>query len=197
MVAVAIVSFPASGMPGCWRVISSPKFPELAAKSLPPDLFPLTFLRSYFMLTARDIMSKEIHTVTPEMSVDDLARAFVEKKVSTLPVVDADGKLIGIISATDLVEQDKPLHIPTVVAIFDMVIYLESEKNFRDEVEKITARTVGEICAREVVTCPPEMEVAAIAALMTEKKVHLLPVVEEGKLVGVVGRHDILRSMNL
>lgn len=149
------------------------------------------------MLTARDIMSEKIHTVTPEMSVDDLARTFVEKKVSTLPVVDAAGQLVGIISATDLVEQDKPLHIPTVVAIFDMVIYLEREKKFREEVEKLTARTVGEICVREVVTCAPGTEVAAIAALMTEKKVHLLPVVEGGKLLGVVGRHDILRSMNL
>lgn len=149
------------------------------------------------MLTARDIMSKEIHSVTPEMSIDDLARTFVEKKVSTMPVIDAAGKLVGIVSATDLVEQDKPLHIPTVVAIFDMVIYLESEKNFREEVKKMTARTVGEICVREVISCSPEMEVAAIAALMTEKKVHLIPVVDSGKLVGVVGRHDILRSMNL
>lgn len=149
------------------------------------------------MLTARDVMTKEIHTVTPEMSVDDLARAFVDKKVSTLPVVDAAGALVGIVSATDLIEQDKPLHIPTVVAIFDMVIYLESEKHFREEVEKMTARTVGEICKQDVVTCPPEMEVAAIAALMTGKKVHLLPVIEDGKLIGVVGRHDILRSMNL
>jgi CBS-domain-containing membrane protein len=149
------------------------------------------------MLTARDIMTTNIHTVTPEMSVDDLARAFVEKKVSTLPVVDATGTLVGIVSATDLIEQDKPLHIPTVIAIFDMVIYLESEKNFRDEVEKMTARTVGEICKRDVITCSPSMEVPAIAAVMTEKKVHLLPVVEDGKLIGVVGRHDILRSMNL
>lgn len=149
------------------------------------------------MLIARDIMTTNIHTVTPEMSIDDLARAFVEKKVSTLPVVDAAGTLVGIVSATDLIEQDKPLHIPTVVAIFDMVIYLESEKNFRDEVEKMTARTVGEICKRDVITCSPDLEVPAIAALMTEKKVHLLPVVEGGKLIGVVGRHDILRSMNL
>lgn len=149
------------------------------------------------MLTARDIMTTNIHTVTSELSIDDLARAFVEKKVSTLPVVDAAGMLVGIVSATDLIEQDKPLHIPTVVAIFDMVIYLESEKNFRDEVEKMTARTVGEICKREVITCSPGMEVAALAAVMTEKKVHLLPVVEGGKLIGVVGRHDILRSMNL
>lgn len=149
------------------------------------------------MLTARDIMSEKIYTVTPEMSVDDLARTFMERSVSTLPVVDGAGKLVGIVSATDLVEQDKPLHIPTVVAIFDMVIYLESEKNFRDEVKKMTARTVGEICGREVVTCSPEMEVAEVAALMTEKKVHLLPVIDNGKLVGVVGRHDIIRSMNL
>lgn len=149
------------------------------------------------MLTARDIMTKKVYTVTKGMSVDDLARTFMEKSVSTLPVVDEAGTLVGIVSATDLIEQDKPLHIPTVIAIFDMVIYLESEKNFRDEVQKMTARTVGEICEKEVVTCSPEMKVAEIAALMTEKKVHLLPVIDSGKLVGVVGRHDILRSMNL
>ena len=149
------------------------------------------------MLTARDIMSKKIYTVTPEMSIDDLARTFVERSVSSLPVVDGAGTLVGMVSATDLVEQDKPLHIPTVIAIFDMVIYLESEKDFRDEVKKMTARTVGEICTHEVVICSPEMAVNEIAALMTEKKVHLLPVIDHGKLVGVVGRHDIIRSMNL
>lgn len=149
------------------------------------------------MLTAREIMSTEVHTVTPDLSVDDLARAFLSTGVSSLPVVDNKGQLIGIVSETDLIERDKPLHIPTVVAIFDWVIYLEREKNFRDEVERMTARTVDEICTHEVVTCVPETSVADIAGLMTEKKVHLVPVVDHGKLVGVVGRHDIIRSMNL
>jgi CBS domain-containing protein len=93
------------------------------------------------------------------------------------------------------VELDRPLHIPTVIAIFDWVLYLESEKKFRDEVERITARKVADICSREVVTCTPETPVSEIAELMTEKKAHLVPVVAGGKVVGVVARLDLIRSM--
>jgi CBS-domain-containing membrane protein len=103
--------------------------------------------------------------------------------------------LQGIVTETDLVEQNKPLHIPTVISIFDWVLYLESEKNFREQVEKMTARKVGEICTREVVTCTPETPVADIAALMVDHKAHLIPVVEGGKVVGVVARLDIIRAM--
>lgn len=148
------------------------------------------------MLTAADIMSQEIFTVTPETDVTELAKRFLATGVSTMPVVDGAGKLVGIVSETDLVEQNKPLHIPTVIAIFDWVVYLESEKDFRDEVQRVTARTVAEICERDVVTCAPTATTAEVAALMTEKKVHLVPVVAEGKLVGVVGRHDLIRSMH-
>lgn len=147
------------------------------------------------MLKARDIMTTRVHTVTEETGVDELARLFGETGVDTMPVVDANEKLLGIISQTDLVEMDKPLHIPTVVTIFDWVLYLESEKNFREEVDRITARKVGELCTREVVTCTPETPVSEIAALMVEEKVHLLPVLEDGKVVGVVARLDIIRSM--
>lgn len=147
------------------------------------------------MLRARDIMTTRIHSVTEETGVDELARLFEETGVSNFPVADAEGRLLGIVSETDLVEQDKPLHIPTVITIFDWVLYLESERSFRQEVDRVTARKVGEICSREVITCTPETPVAEIAALMVEKKVHLVPVLDGGKLAGVVARLDIIRSM--
>jgi CBS-domain-containing membrane protein len=147
------------------------------------------------MLKAKDIMTRDVHSVAADTAVEELARLFVEKGVDTMPVLDEEGHLQGIVSETDLVEQDKPLHIPTVVSIFDWVLYLESEKNFREEVQKITARKVAEICSREVVTCCPETPVSEIASLMVEKKVHLVPVVDEGKVVGVVARLDIIRTM--
>jgi CBS domain-containing protein len=147
------------------------------------------------MLKAKDIMTRTVHSVTADTDVEELARLFVTKGVSAMPVLDDAGRLEGVVTETDLVEQDKPLHVPTVVSIFDWVLYLESEKNFREEVEKITARKVGEICTREVVTCTPETPVSEIAALMIEKKAHLIPVVEDKKVVGVVARLDIIRSM--
>jgi len=148
------------------------------------------------MLTAGDIMTKKIHSVHEDTEINALAKKFVEYNVNAMPVVDDAGELVGIVTQTDLVEQDKPLHIPTVISLFDWVIYLESPKNFTEEVRKVTARRVGEICGRDVVTCAPDDPVSTIASLMVDNKVHLVPVLSEGRMVGVVSRLDIIRSMS-
>lgn len=147
------------------------------------------------MLTAQDIMTREVCTVREETDLKELAALFVEHNYKTLPVVDAAGKLVGVVSQTDLIEQDKPLHIPTVISLFDWVLYLESPKVFSDEVRKVSARKVGEICAREVITCTPGSTVEEVADLMVEHKVHLLPVLDGERLVGVVARFDLIRSL--
>jgi CBS domain-containing protein len=147
------------------------------------------------MHTAKDIMTREVHSVSPQTTVEELARLFIATGVSAMPVIDPDGRLTGIISETDLVAQDRPLHLPTVISLFDWVIYLESEDRFRKQVEELTAQKVGEICTREVTTCSPDATVHEIAALMVDKGVHLVPVVENDRVVGVVARIDIIRSM--
>jgi len=150
------------------------------------------------MLTAKDIMTTEVCSVTPEMDVDELAKKFVALKKNAMPVLDGQQRLVGVVTQTDLVEQDKPLHIPTVISLFDWVFYLESEKTFRKEVERISARKVGDICSREVVTCRPETPVDQIASLMVDNKAHLVPVVDaERRVLGVVARLDIIRSMGM
>lgn len=147
------------------------------------------------MLTAADIMTTKIHSVHVDTEIKALAKIFVERKVNALPVVDDEGMLVGMVTQTDLVEQDKPLHIPTVISLFDWVIYLESPKKFSEEVRKVTARKVGEICSTDVVTCGPETPVSEVASLMVDNKVHLVPVVKDGQMVGVVARLDVIRSM--
>ncbi len=147
------------------------------------------------MLAARDIMTTEVRSVHPDTEIKELSKLFVEHNYNALPVIDDEGVLIGMVTQTDLVEQDVPLHIPTVISLFDWVIYLESPKKFSEEVRKVTARKVDEICAREVVVCAPDDPVSKVASLMVDNKVHLVPVVDEGRMVGVVGRLDIIRSM--
>jgi CBS-domain-containing membrane protein len=150
------------------------------------------------MLTAKDIMTTEVCSVTPEMDVDELAKKFVALKKNAMPVLDGQQRLVGVVTQTDLVEQDKPLHIPTVISLFDWVFYLESEKTFRKEVERISARKVGEICTKEVVTCSPETPVDQIASLMVDNQAHLVPVIDaERRVLGVVARLDIIRSMGM
>ena len=147
------------------------------------------------MLKAIDVMTKDVVTVRRETSVRDLALIFTQRRISSVPVVDESGDLIGIVSESDLIEQDKNLHIPTVVSIFDWVIYLESDKRFEKELQKMTAQTVGEIFSEEVVSVTPETPVSEIADLMSTKRVHAVPVVEGQRVVGVVSRIDLIKTM--
>jgi CBS domain-containing protein len=147
------------------------------------------------MLTAFDIMTREVVAVTTGTSIRELAELMTLHRIGSVPVVDDQGALIGIVTETDLIEQDKSFHIPTVISLFDWVIYLESEKKFEKELMRMTGQTVGDIYTKEVVTVEPKTKVSEIADLMCDQKIHSLPVVDEGKLVGIVARIDLIRSM--
>ncbi len=147
------------------------------------------------MLTARDIMTRNVVTVKPETSIEELATLLVENEISGVPVVDDAGSLFGIVTENDLISRNKRLHIPTVISFLDAAIYLESSRKFEDEVKRVTATKVGDICARKVVTITEDMTVVDIATIMSEKKVHLLPVIKEGKVVGIVGKRDMVRAV--
>jgi CBS domain-containing protein len=147
------------------------------------------------MLTVKDIMTKEVVTVTKKTTVLELAKIFAEKHISSLPVVDEDGSLVGIVTETDLVEQDKNLHIPTVISIFDWVIYLESDKKFEKELKKMTGRVVGDIYSSDVVTVSPDSSISDVADLLSSRKINALPVVDGKKLAGIISRIDLIRSM--
>ncbi len=149
------------------------------------------------MLTAKDIMTTDMVTVTLNTSLKDLAAKFVASRFSNMPVLDDSGKLAGVISETDLIEQQKPLHIPTVMALFEGVFYLDSEKRFRKEVDRVTAQTVDELYNPKPVTCTPEATVREIAGLMSQHKAHLIPVMENDELVGVVARLDLIRAVEV
>ncbi|MBI4389915.1 MAG: CBS domain-containing protein [Nitrospinae bacterium] len=147
------------------------------------------------MPTARDIMSKNIVTAKKDMSIKDLSRLFLEHKVNGIPVVDDNDKVIGIVTEGDLIDQNKNLHIPTVISLFDAVIYLESGKKFQEEVKRLTGTRVEDIYTPKPVTVSPDTPVADCASLMAEKHIHTLPVVEKGKLIGVIGKFDLIRAM--
>lgn len=147
------------------------------------------------MLTASDIMTREVIAVSRDTSIRELAEIFTIHHIGSVPVVDSEGVLVGIVTESDLIEQDRSFHIPTVISLFDWVIYLESDKKFEKELNRMTARTVGEICTPEVLTVTPSTPVSEIADIMTARKIHSLPVVDRGKLVGMVSRIDLIRSM--
>ncbi len=149
------------------------------------------------MLTAENIMTSEVVTVQPQTELKELAALFQKYNFSSMPVVDNQGDLYGIITTTDLIDRDTTLHIPTVVSIFDWVLYLESEKNFEEQVRRISAHKVAEICSTAVITCAADTPVTEVAELMVKHKVHLVPVVAGKKILGVIARLDIVRAMGV
>ncbi len=147
------------------------------------------------MQTAREIMTTDIVTVKKETTIRELAELFTTRRIGSIPVVDDDGNLIGIVSESDLIEQDRNFHIPTVISLFDWIIYLESEKKFEKELKKMTGQTVGDIYMEEVETISPDTPINDIADKMSKLKIHSLPVVEGKKILGVVSRIDLIRTM--
>lgn len=147
------------------------------------------------MLTAKDIMTKDVVTVSLDMPVEDLASILCEKKISGAPVLDATGGLFGVVTESDLIDQAKKLHIPTVVTILDSVIFLEKPGRFEQEIKKMAGRSVKDICAKSAITVTLDTPLEELASIMAEKKMHTLPVVDQGRLVGVVGKSDIIRTL--
>ena len=147
------------------------------------------------MLKAKDIMTTRVASVTMEMKVEELASLFWEQRISGAPVVDASGGVVGVVTESDLIDQTKKFHIPTVVSILDSVIFLESAKKIEKEIQKMTGATVGDICTKDPITIATDTPLDEIGSIMAEKKIHTLPVVENGQLVGVVGKGDLIRAL--
>ncbi len=146
------------------------------------------------MIKAKDVMTADVITVTPDTTVEELGRLFIEKRISGAPVVDADDNLFGIVTENDLIKQNERFHIPTMIRLFDAFIPLGGDSSIEREIKRMSASKVSEICTRKVVTVAPETPLADIATIMSEKDVHLLPVVSSGKLVGIIGKMDVIKG---
>lgn len=147
------------------------------------------------MIIARDIMTKELITVSPETDVTEAARILLEHRINGMPVVDERGDMVGIICQSDLVTLQKKIRLPSVFTLLDSFIPVRSTKAIDKEMSKIAATTVAQAMTVKPVTVSPETSLEEIATLMVEKNFHTLPVVEGGKLMGVVGKEDVLATL--
>ena len=146
------------------------------------------------MLKAKDFMTKKVFTINPEATVEELAKLLTEHGISGVPVVDGEKKLVGIVTENDLISQNKRLHIPTVMRLFDAFIVLDSGK-IEEEIKKMAATTVGDICTKKVMSIKEDTTLQEVATIMSEKKIHLLPVLRDNVVVGIVGKHDVVSAM--
>jgi CBS domain-containing protein len=146
-------------------------------------------------LTVGEIMQTDVITVGPDTTVRELASILAHKKISGVPVVDDEYEVVGMVSEADIIVQDAELHFPYYVPLLDSVIYLQSFNKFEDRLRKMFGSKVKEIMSTEVMTIAPDASVRDAATLMADREINRLPVVAEGKLVGIVTRHDIVRAI--
>lgn len=147
------------------------------------------------MLTAKQIMTREIITVGLELEVSELATLFWENRIGGAPVVDEAGALLGIVTESDLIDQSKKVHIPTIMSILDSMIFLENPAKLDKEIKKMTGSKVKDIYSSKVVTVNEDTPMSELATIMADRRLHTLPVVNGTKLVGVIGKADIIRNL--
>lgn len=147
------------------------------------------------MLKAKDIMTTDIISVRGTTPVSELAKLLTSNNISGAPVLDDDDKVIAVVTESDLIDQSKKLHIPTVVTILDSVFYLENPDKMEAEMKKIAGSKVSEICSGSPKTVSSDTQLDEIATIMAEENIHTLPVLEEGKLVGIIGKKDIIKTL--
>lgn len=142
-----------------------------------------------------EIMSTEIITVQPETKIAQAAGLLLEHHVNGLPVVDANNNLVGIICQSDLIVQQKKLPVPTVFTLLDGLIPLSSMSHLEKEVQKMAATTVQQAMTPNPTAVSPDTDLEDVADLMVNKNFHTIPVVDNGKLVGIVGKEDVLKTL--
>lgn len=146
-------------------------------------------------ITAREIMTADPVTISPEAGVTDAAKVMSENNVGALPVV-SEGALVGIVTESDLIMQDVKLEYPTYLQFLDgFIMYPPAHARFEHELKKAVAATVEDVMTTKPTTVSPEATLEDVATLLAEDNISRLPVVDGGRLVGIVSKHDIVRAI--
>lgn len=149
-------------------------------------------------------MNPKVIYFSPEDSIFEVAKIFSEKDISGAPVVEK-GKVVGIISISDIIkflslkfkssksEIDNPLSL--TMQILNLIQLGKNYVQFKKEIEKISCTKVRNVMSRKVVCIGPDDSLLEAATKMAENDVNRLPVIENGKLMGIIAREDLVRSL--
>jgi len=150
------------------------------------------------MATVADIMDTDVVTVRPEDDIRAAVDTLREHDLPGVPVVNGDGRCVGIVTESDLILRDEAadIHLPHHIDIMGGIIWLESTKHFEARVKKALASNVRQMMTADPVTVAPDAPVEEAARLIAEHKHNRLPVVDsDGRVVGVVTRVDVLDAL--
>ena len=133
-------------------------------------------------------------TFGPDDEVEQAMRQLLDRNIDAAPVVDDDGCVVGMLSNGDLIVQESELHFPTVMTFLGGTFEF-GHKHFEEELRRALGSKVSEVMSTEPLVCNDDDTIERAATLMHEHDVSRLPVVNGGRLVGIVSRNDVLRAI--
>src|SRR5262245_13075760 len=138
-------------------------------------------------------MTTDVLTFGPDDGVEDAMRTLLARDVDAAPVVDDKGAVVGLLSNGDLIVQERELHFPTGMTFLGGTFEF-GHKHFEEELRRALGSKVSEVMSTELIVCDADDTIERAATLMHEHDVSRLPVVHDGRLVGIVSRNDVLRA---
>lgn len=143
-------------------------------------------------MQAKDIMTSPVISVSDTSTVQEVATVLLNRRISAVPVVDSSGNVVGIVSEGDLMhraEAGTGRHRSWWLSMF------ADSQTLAQEFVKEHSRKVADVMTRNVITAAPEAQLGAIANLLEKNRIKRVPIIEDGRLVGIVSRANLLKAM--
>jgi CBS domain-containing protein len=143
-------------------------------------------------MKVKEIMKKEVKSLTPSMNAKEALSVLLKNQISGLPVIDDEGKLVGMFTEKDILKTILPTYLQDV----GKFIYSEDPKGIKTKVAGLAKLSVKEIMRKEVITVAEDAVISEVARLMLTQKVRRIPVLnKEGKVSGMIARQDIVKAL--
>ena len=147
--------------------------------------------------TVREVMDPDPVTVSPDTDVETVIRTLREHELPGVPVVTAGGRCVGIVTEADLViaDEEGDLHLPHYLTLFGGLVFIEPLRRFEERLRKAFAATAADMMTPDPTTIEPDVSVREAAHVISQSGHNRIPVVEHGRLVGVITRVDVLGAL--
>ncbi len=145
-------------------------------------------------MLAKDIMTKSIKSVSSQLAIREFASFLIKENISGAPVIDENGKFLGIATEEDLIFQDKKINLPAFLNLFANIVPLGVAQT-EEELKKIAGTKLKDVMQTQPQTITPQTTTEEIATIMSENKNYYLVVLEKGAVAGVVTKRDLIKAV--
>lgn len=147
-------------------------------------------------MLAKDVMAKDVLTVNETDNIEKVVTILLNNRISGVPVINEDNKVIGVLTEGDLLKKEKEPHVPSYIQVLGSILYVEGVKEYEDDLKKLISSKVSGMMTKKVITVLEDEKIEKVATIMVENRINRVPVTNtEGKLVGIIGRSDLIKLL--